>query len=58
MGTRAAGTPTSVNKNAETLGRWRWIVDCNATGQVTKEERHSATKIMDRIMEHMPKEHG
>ena len=30
----------------------------NATGPVTKEERHAATKIMDRIMEHTPKEHG
>jgi hypothetical protein len=32
----------------------------HATGPVTKEERHAATKIkiMGRIMEHTPKEHG
>lgn len=56
----AGDTPTLVNVDKK-CGRG-YIgtveVDCNATGPVTKEERHAATKIMDRIMEHTPKEHG
>ena len=52
----AGDTPTLVNKKRGYIGTVE--VDCNATGPVTKEERHAATKIMDRIMEHTPKEHG
>ena len=52
----AGHTPTLVNKKRGYIGTVE--VDCNATGPVTKEERHAATKIMGRIMEHTPKEHG
>ena len=48
-------TPTLVNKKRGYIGTVE--VDCNATGPVTKKERHAATKIMGRIMEHTPKEH-
>ena len=44
----ADNTPTLVNKKRGYIGTVE--VDCNAIGPVTKEERHAATKIMDRII--------